>query len=77
MNYAQLISDFNDGTLDKDTIQLVMDNDGSYFTVLDGDMSDEEKDKITDSLDKKYGSSNGYEDIVEVLQAAGVNCEWC
>jgi hypothetical protein len=77
MNYAQLISDFNDGTLDKDTIQLVMDNDCSYFTVLDSDMSDEEKDKVTDALEKKYGSSNGYEDIVAVLQAAGVNCEWC
>jgi len=77
MDYAQLISDFNDGTLDKDTIQLVMDNDGSYFAVLDADMSDEEKDPITDALDKKYGSSNGYEDIVSVLQAAGVNCDWC
>jgi hypothetical protein len=77
MNYEQLIKDFNDGTIDKEKIQLVMDNDGSYFAVLDDSASDEEKDNIVEALDEKYGSSNGYDDLVAVLQAAGVNCEWC
>lgn len=77
MNYAQLISDFNDGTLDKSKVTLVMDNDSSYFTVDDEDMTPEQMDAYIETLKEKYGTSEGYSDIVDVLNAAGVNCEWC
>lgn len=75
MNYKKVIEDFNNGTLDPKEVQLVMDNDCSYWSCL---LDDEDKhDEICDELDKKYGKSNGYSDIVEVLEAAGVNVDWC
>jgi len=77
MNYKKLIEDFNNGTLDKNKVTLVMDNDDSYFTVEDEDITPEEMDDYIQSLKGKYGTSGGYCDIVDILNAAGVKCEWC
>lgn len=77
MNYEQLIKDFNNGTIDKSKVTLVMDNDCSYFTVEDEDMTPEQNDEYCEKLKEIYGRSEGYSDIVNVLKAAGVNCEWC
>ena len=75
MNYKKVIEDFNNGTLNKNEVQLVMDNDGGYWLCL---LQDESKhDAITETLELKYGSPNGYRDIVDVLIASGVNCDWC
>lgn len=75
MNYKEVIEDFNSGTLNKDIITLVMDNDGGYWSVSTGD---EDVDEIIEErLEEAYGTPNGYKDIVDVLNAAGVNTEWC
>ena len=75
MNYKKVIEDFNNGTLNPNEVQLVMDNDGGYWSCL---LDDEDKhDDITDTLEKKYGTPDGYRDIVDVLHAAGVNVDWC
>lgn len=75
MNYKRVIEDFNSGTLNKDIITLVMDNDGGYWSVSTGS---EEVDEITEErLEEAYGTPDGYKDIVDVLNAAGVNTEWC
>lgn len=37
MDYKKVIEDFNNGTLDKNKIQLVMDNDGGYWQGLTDD----------------------------------------
>lgn len=75
MNYKKVIEDFNSGTLNKDIITLVMDNDGGYWSVNTG--SEEVDEIIEERLEEAYGTPDGYKDIVDVLNAAGVNTEWC
>jgi len=75
MDYKKVIEDFNNGTLDKAKIQLVMDNDDSYWLGLTDD--DDLNETIAEEATIKYGRSGGYNDIVDVLIAAGVPCDWC
>lgn len=77
MNYKQVIEDFNNGTLDREKVTLVMDNDGGYWLYYDEALEEDKCDDIAGELAKKYGKPEGYNDIVDVLNAAGVNCEWC
>lgn len=77
MNYEKLIKDFKSGKLKERNVRLVMDNDCSYFDFDQDGMTEAQIDKYRAKLDKEYGESNGYSDIVDVLIAAGVNCEWC
>lgn len=75
MNYKKVIEDFNNGIIDKSIVTLVMDNDGGYWEVNTGD---EDKDELmVATLEKKYGVPEGYRDIVDVLNGAGVPAEWC
>lgn len=75
MDYKKVIEDFNNGVIDKKVVTLVMDNDDGYWSVNTGD---EDQDEIVkEQLKEKYGRPRGYRDIVNVLNAAGVNTEWC
>jgi len=78
MNYQKLIKDAQDGNLryDPSIVKLRMDNDGGYWEVL-GDLDYEEARDVEDKIKEIYGLPDGYRDIVEVLNAAGVNCDWC
>ena len=75
MDYKKVIEDFNNGVIDKSKWVLVMDNDGGFWSYLGKDYDNE--DKLVASMNKKYGHPNGYQDIVDVLNAAGVPTEWC
>ena len=78
MNYKQVIKDFNNGTIDKDKWQLVMDNDDGYWSYIGDDIECEvEQHELSKQMEFKYGRPNGYRDIVEILKAAGVNVDWC
>lgn len=77
MDYEKVIKDFNDGTLDSEKVTLVMDNDDGYWSSHDDSLSESENEKVAESLEKKYGRPGGYQDIVDVLNAAGVNTDWC
>lgn len=70
MNYKKLIEDSNNGTIDKEKVLLVIDNDGGYWDCGE----DEELEK---ELEEKYGCPSGYSDVVDILVAAGVEAEWC
>lgn len=72
MDYERVIEDFASGKLDKNKVTLVMDNDGGYWNVKDDDDCEQ-----SELLNAEYGTPNGYNDIVSVLNAAGVPCEWC
>ena len=78
MNYEQVIAGYNNGTIDPMLWKLVIDNDDGYWEYL-GNYGEFEGsyDDLVEGMDDKYGSPCGYSDIVEVLQAAGVNAEWC
>ena len=71
MDYVAVIRDFKNGTLDRDTVSLCIDNDGGYWNVEDDESGD-----ACDELEEKYGSPGGYQDVVAVLNAAGVPADW-
>lgn len=76
MNYKKVIEDYRNGTIDPEKWVVVMDNDGGYWSYI-GDENEDEGDRLTKQMRKKYGEPCGYKDIVDVLNAAGVNCDWC
>ncbi|AOQ26899.1 hypothetical protein [Vibrio phage S4-7] len=54
MNYKGVIEGFNNGTLNKDIIILVMDNDGGYWSVSTG--SEEVDEILEERLEKGMNS---------------------
>lgn len=76
MDYEKLFKDKESGKLDKDMV-LVMDNDGGYWSCENENITDEEMDKKCAEYEERYGRPDGYRDIVDVLNAAGINSEWC
>lgn len=77
MNYKKIIEDFNSGVINPKEWALVLDNDGGYWSYR-GDSEDEDfLDKEYARMNETYGRPEGYRDIVDVLNAAGVTSEWC
>ena len=52
-----------------------MDNDDGFWTCSLEDPAAAEA--YQDELTEKYGRPKGYRDIVDIVNAAGVNCDWC
>ena len=77
MDYKRVIEDFNNGTIDPTMWQLTMDNDDGYWMCISNTICDEDADQLQDAMDEEYGRPDGYRDIVDVLNAAGVTCDWC
>jgi hypothetical protein len=78
MDYKRVIEDFNNGTIDPKKFQVIMDNDGGYWLCIDDSIdSEDQRDELSEEMEKKYGTPGGYGDIVDVLNAAGVNADWC
>jgi len=76
MNYKKLFDDKKAGKVDDDMI-LIMDNDGGYWCCNNNSISEEMREAKVDQYKKKYGEPGGYTDIVDVINAAGIECEWC
>lgn len=72
MDYARVIKDFTSGEIDKEKWCLYVDNDGGYWQSPDHDATDKE----IEEMEGRYGLPDGYQDVVEILKAAGVNAEW-
>ena len=62
MNYKKVIADYNNGTINYDNYILVIDNDGGYWVCIDPNISEEEQDKCSQKMAKKYGNPQGYGD---------------
>jgi len=78
MDYRKVITDFNNGTIDPAKYQVIMDNDGGHWLCTDSAVDDEDKrEELAKEMSKKYGDPDGYNDIVDVLNGAGVNADWC
>ena len=73
MDYRQVIEDFNNGTIDRSTVTLILDSDYGFWRVNVDDAEDAVG--IQRHLEEKYGRPNGEEDIVSILKSLGVNCE--
>jgi hypothetical protein len=77
MNYRQVIKGFNNGTIDKNKWQIVMENDDGYWVYIGDDVDEIDYHEFTEEIEAKYGRPNGERDIVDILNAAGVNADWC
>ena len=77
MNYEQVIKDYDSGTINRDHWTLVMDNDDGYWRYTGPEVKEETEEKLCDDMKEKYGTPGGYSDVVDILQAAGVESEWC
>ena len=72
------------GKLIKKSWTVIMDNDGGYWQyngkLPKNDMSDEDGEAWIEAemrkMEDKYGSPNGYHDVVDILNAAGVPADW-
>jgi len=87
MDYELLIMDIRAGDPINDNWQLTFDNDGGYWKYI-GDLGIEcnecyecagciEIRKEAKRLEGRYGSPEGYCDVVNIARAAGINAEWC
>ena len=74
MDYKKLFADQQAGKLDPDMV-LYMDNDDGYWH-YEKDVSEETQDRMRADYLSRYGEPNGYEDLVKIVRAAGVNCDW-
>lgn len=77
MNYKKVIQDYASGKINKDHWTVVMDNDGGYWCYHGPEVNDDSAEELVEEMERKYGTPGGYNDIVEVLDAAGVPAEWC
>lgn len=77
MDYKRVIEDFNNGTIDTEKWQVVLDNDSGYWNCLDESLDDNQRCTARKKMEENYGRPSGYEDIVDILNAAGVTSDWC
>ena len=57
---------------------VVFDNDGGFWSYTGSkQLSEEEEEKICAEYNEKYGCSDGYSDVVDIMFDAGFNAEWC
>lgn len=76
MDYVKLFKDKKEGKLNDDMV-IIMDNDCGYWSCNDFYLSESKRNDLISEYEDKYGLPEGYEDIVEVLNAAGIEAEWC
>ena len=72
--YKEVIKDFKSGKLKGYT--LVFDNDDGYWSKLNRDYDSESENDDLEELAKKYGLPSGYEDLVKLAVASGIDAEW-
>ena len=75
MKWKEVIKDFRSGKLDPQKVMVAIDNDGGYWQSFDE--CEAKAEEIQLELEAKYGSPEGYNDVVDILEAAGVRAEWC
>ena len=71
--YRELADAFNSGELDRNKYLLILDNDSCDLTYAGDDMGEEEAYEHCQSLFR----GNGYDDLKELCDAAGIPAEWC
>jgi len=77
MDYKKLFKDKAEGKNPPNMV-IIFDNDGGYWTYSgDKELTDDEHEKKCYECEEKYGSPDGYCDVVDIMNAAGIKAEWC
>ncbi len=72
MDYKKLLEDQANGNIDSQMI-IMFDNDGGHWSSTHEEEDHEQK---CEEYTNKYGEPKGYNDLVNVMRAAGFNAEW-
>lgn len=84
-NMQELANAFASGELSKENYTLILDNDSSSLRYTgplpdnmdeDSEEADVWRDKKNDEADKLF-LGNGYSDLQDACEAAGIPAEWC
>ena len=78
-NLAELANAFKTGELKKNLYILQLDNDCSalrYIGPVNGEDEDIERDRKNDECGEWF-EGNGYADLKDACEAAGIPSEWC
>lgn len=76
MRYKQVIQDYQNGTIDRRKWQVCFDNDGGYWSYIGDPIPEAEEERLRKEMEEKYGDTGGYQDLVDLANAAGINAEW-
>jgi hypothetical protein len=75
-NLTELAAAFKTGELKKNLYMLQLDNDCSSLRYIGPIASEEDLDEKNDECDDWF-RGNGYADLKEACEIAGIPCEWC
>jgi hypothetical protein len=78
--YRKLIKSYQPGgTAREKKIVTVFDNDGGYFSCNDPLLNDEQSSEVVRAFEAEieFSGPDGYLDIVDLANAAGIDAEWC
>lgn len=76
--YDKIIEDYKSGAIDKGVWTLVFDNDGGFWSHANSlELTCEEEDRLCGEMEDKYGTPDGYADLVNLARDAGIQAEWC
>ncbi|HUV64119.1 MAG TPA: hypothetical protein VMW24_09480 [Sedimentisphaerales bacterium] len=78
--YKRVIEAFASGEIDKAEWVLVFGNDSGNWSYRGPDYTEERDDEFFEkgeAMGEKYGTPDGYVDLVELAKAAGIPAEWC
>jgi hypothetical protein len=82
-NMMELAEAFRTGELSKEHYTLVLDNDSSSLRYTGPNPNEEETDEYWMFQDRKNDEAgelfdgNGYADLKDACEAAGIPAEWC
>jgi hypothetical protein len=77
IDYGKVMEAVKSGEMARLKAVLVFDNDGGYWRSSDDSLSDDEFQAKGEELEEMFGRPNGYADLVDLAQAAGIPSEWC
>lgn len=84
-NLKQLAAAFASGELDRKKYRLILDNDDSFLTYCgplprgmkkDSDEAASWRDSKSDEA-RQWFRGNGYADLLDACEAAGIPSQWC
>ena len=76
MDYKKLIKDTNDGLINWKEFRLIIDNDSGYWCCLNPFLDESSKESKEDKMSEIYGTPDGYDDFLDILEIIGINADW-
>jgi hypothetical protein len=79
-NLKALAAAFTSGELNRKHYKLILDNDDAFLSYVGPVPRSADADDYRDSKSdeaRTWYRGNGYSDLADAVEAAGIPCEWC